>query len=525
MVVRRADLDSPTRRPLYRGLNLSVSAGDRVALIGRNGVGKSTLLELLAGGLQPDRGAVSLHTRPTLVQQDPSSAEALGIARRLLARARDEPTLEGALAREFAEAGLRPPRQLLGQQQLSRGEVRKLHLIAAKLGPGELLLLDEPSEDLDAAGVAWLQRWLASWRGALIVASHSRPLLRGFEHFFIVSESGCRHLSGSFAQLEQQLAQEQDDHQRRYAEHLRTLADAERHHHAVNQRRRRKKNVGRLHELRRCTSRCRLNEKRSYAQESQAKAAKIRHERISAARGWAKSTRRALTVQLPLLGFEVGQGVPALTETDGGALISLTDVGVELGGRRLFNGMNIAVGRERVALLGPNGSGKTTLLQVMLGARAPTIGAARCRLEAIGSIAQGASDWISDDSLLDRLFARTRATSLDEAAQLLIAHRFPLALAERPLASLSPGERVRAALICLFRQQPTLALLVLDEPTFSLDLVGLSALQAALRAWPGGLVVASHDLEFLDAIGTQHAISFDGHGGHTRAAFVGRAQS
>ena len=94
---------------------------------------------------------------------------------------------------------------------------------------------------------------------------------------------------------------------------------------------------------------------------------------------------------------------------------------------------------------------------------------------------------------------RRRAARIS-CRSLLVAHKFPLGLAERPLRSLSPGERTRAALICLFQRSPAVELLVLDEPTFSLDLVGQRALTNALKAWPGGLLVASHDRAFLAAI-------------------------
>jgi ATPase subunit of ABC transporter with duplicated ATPase domains len=365
----------------------------------------------------------------------------------------------------------------------------------AKLAAPELLLLDEPTQDLDAVAEAWLSDWLSSWPGALIVTSHSRALLSRFEHFFIVAESGCRYIAGSFDDVQRQLEREEDEQQRRYVEHLHTLEEQERHHLRIVQRRKRKKNVGRLHELRRRTSRARLNQKRADAQESQAKAAKIRRDRIEKMRGWAKATRAAMTVKLPLEAL-----VTALPEHDGLDNIALTGVAVG------FERIDVRIGRERVAVVGPNGSGKTTLLRVMLGELAPSEGVASCRIERIGSIAQGATDWMSNDSLLERLFADSDCKSLDEAAQLLLAHRFPLALAERPMSSLSPGERVRAALICLVRRSPTVELLVLDEPTLSLDFVGLAALQAALRAWPGGLVVASHDREFVDAIGIEQLI-------------------
>ena len=106
-----------------------------------------------------------------------------------------------------------------------------------------------------------------------------------------------------------------------------------------------------------------------------------------------------------------------------------------------------------------------------------------------------------DDTLLGYLRGGDPSLSPEAAAALVVAHRFPLALGGRPLRSLSPGERARAALICLFRRTPPVEVLLLDEPTYSLDLVGQRAMTAALRAWPGGLVVASHDRSFLSAIG------------------------
>lgn len=109
-----------------------------------------------------------------------------------------------------------------------------------------------------------------------------------------------------------------------------------------------------------------------------------------------------------------------------------------------------------------------------------------------------------DESLLSNLNAL--GASGEEAAKLLLNHRFPLALGQRPLCSLSAGERARAALISLFARSPAPELLILDEPTFSLDLVGQRALTRALRAWPGGLIVTSHDSDFLSELNLDRLI-------------------
>ena len=141
---------------------------------------------------------------------------------------------------------------------------------------------------------------------------------------------------------------------------------------------------------------------------------------------------------------------------------------------------------NRVGMIGPNGTGKTTLLELALSHRAPASGTMKSDLTRIGAVAQGATDWAFDESLLFHLATRSEGRSPQSLVQLLLAHKFPLALAERPMRSLSPGERVRAALLSLWCRVPAAELFVLDEPTYGLDFVGAGALCEALAVWPGG---------------------------------------
>jgi len=492
---RNLDIDSPGGRPLFRGLHLNLGC-ERVAVIGRNGVGKSTLLEVIAGELRPTQGTVLRRRSTLLVRQELESVDSDSLIEQLKQRGTHNPRMAHRLAHEAGRLGLPwPPAPEQGPTHHSPGELRKLALLAAVTQHPELLLLDEPTEDLDHNGISWLCEQLEQWPGGLMVVTHARRLLQAFEHFFIVEESGCRYLQGRFFAIERQLHEENARREQDYVQHLNRLTEQEQHHARVSQRRRRKKNVGRLHELRRRTSRARLNEKRSYAQESQARAAKIRDNRITAARGWAKAARRALKVQLPL-----ELRLPKLPPASPDPVISLASVGMCIDMNILFSELSVELGRERVAVVGPNGAGKTTLLDIMVGRRQPTSGRACGQYAKIGSIAQGATDWRGEQCLLELLLDQTEVRSFAQAAALVVAYAFPLALAERSLASLSPGERARAALICLFTRTPVVEVLVLDEPTYGLDFVGVAGLQAILRAWPGGLVVASHDRAFLEAI-------------------------
>lgn len=443
LTVRNLDLDTPSARPLIRDLTMVLDPGDRVAIVGRNGVGKSTLLRALAG----EGGRVRCGGTRHFVGQ------------------RGDP-------------GPRSP-----------GVAQRHRLQEALQTAADLLLLDEPTHDLDAEGIAWLVSRMGRWNGGLVVVSHERRLLRTFEDFFVVAESGCRHFHGSFEALQEDLERRAEAEQARYVRTLNDLLVREEAHERTRRRRERKKNRGRIRELKRGSPRSVLNGKRSHAQESQARRNRIQEERLGTARAWAKATRRALTVELPLE-VALPQVSPCTTP-----LIELEGVAVD----GLFANIDLDVGHDRLAIVGPNGAGKSTLVEIMVGQRPPGSGRVRARHDRIAYVAQNASNWCLDDTLLERL-----GESLDDAASLLRAHRFPFALADRPLRELSPGERLRAALLCAFAEGPEL--LVLDEPTDHLDFAGLAALERILRAWPGGLVVVSHDAEFLEAIGIERRL-------------------
>jgi len=459
---QRLTLRTPAGRTLFQDLTLILERGDRVALIGRNGAGKSSLLRVLAGDAAADSGQVICNAERVLVPQGSAAPHA---------------------------------------QDGSPGEVRRRALQRAMHEQPDLLLLDEPTHDLDRAGLDWLEAALGSWRKGLILVSHDRRLLRGFRDFFIVAEAGCRHFSGGFDALLDALQGEQHLQELRYASHLRRLTAREQHHHQVQAREQRKKNVGRIRELDRCPARILLNDKRSYAQEKQGKRRLIRAARLGAARTWAEASRRALSVELPL-----AAAMPALPPAAVESIASLQHVSARTPSRLLFDDLSLELNRQRLAITGPNGSGKSTLLELLAGVRRPQAGRAHSDATRIGYIAQNAANWCMQESLLHQLIHEAHADP-DTAARCLRAHKFPFALAERPLASLSPGERLRAALIGLLQRPNVPELFILDEPTSHLDFLGYDALRELLVTWRGGLVVASHDEAFLQALKLDESLS------------------
>ena len=195
-----------------------------------------------------------------------------------------------------------------------------------------------------------------------------------------------------------------------------------------------------------------------------------------------------------------------------GRVLDIEALSARYGHVEALAGVSLFVGEgELVAVLGPNGAGKSSLLDVICGIRVASAGDVSVDGE-VGAIAQGATDWQRGESLVEIILRDDPRLTAERAAEIVVAHSFPLGLALRPLASLSAGERTRAALIALIHQAPRL--LILDEPTYSLDFVGAAALADALARWPGGLVVASHDRGFLDDAGISAELHLDGRGGY-----------
>lgn len=446
-------LSSPSGRVLVCDLTMGLGR-EKVAVVGRNGVGKSSLLAVLAEQMPPDRGRVLCTGSVLLVPQDlPGNGASPGQARRQ------------ALEKAFR---LRP----------------------------DLLCLDEPTRDLDEDNRRWLFHQLDAFSGALVVVTHHRELLERFVDFFVMAETGCRHVSGSVSDLAAALQAADAEANRSYLKRLNSLVQAEEKHRRFQQRRGRKRAVGRLHELDRNQSKSRLNQRKSSAQVAHGRLVGVAQDRIAAARGWALAARRGLTVKMPL---SVVVPKPAVVNRP---QVQLSGVGV-FRERWLFRGLDLCVRSERVALVGPNGSGKSSLLQLVAGERQPDEGQVLVA-PGVGWVSQGATEFAGERSLRQRL-----AGSDEQVVSVLAAHGFPLALADRPMAGLSPGERMRAGLLLLF-QRPGLTTIVLDEPGLSLDPGALDGLTKALAAWTGGLLIASHDARLLADIGVQRCVRLGG---------------
>ena len=451
--------------PLLSGVELSVSAEERVCLIGRNGSGKSTLLKIAAGLVEADSGSRFVQPGATV---------------RYLPQ---EPDFDGfATTLAYVEAGLGPgddpyPAQYLLEQlglhgdenpaQLSGGEARRTALARVLAPSPDILLLDEPTNHLDLTTIEWLEGELGSRRSALVLISHDRRFLSNLSRSTAWLDRGqIRRIERGFSAFEEWrdevLAEEERDQHK-----LDRKIVAEEHwlRYGVSGRRKRNvKRLGNLHALR--------AERRDY-------------------RGSTGSASLAA----------------AEADKSGKLVIEAKGIGKAYSGRAIVDNFSIRIQRgDRIGIVGPNGAGKTTLINMLTGASEPDSGNIRfgANIE-MATLDQHRESLDPKSTLADALTGgRSDHVMVGGKPKHVVSYMkdflFTQEQVRTPLEVLSGGERGRLMLARALAKPSNL--LVLDEPTNDLDLETLDVLEEMLGDYQGTVILISHDRDFLDRVVT-----------------------
>jgi ATP-binding cassette subfamily F protein uup len=469
-------------RSVLRDITLGVAAGERIGVVGRNGDGKSTLLRLIAGVETPDAGAITragdLHL--ALLGQHDELDERRTIRAELVGERADHEWAADSTFRSVLDG-------LLGGVELRRfpggmdapiaplsgGERRRIALAKLLLDGPELLLLDEPTNHLDVEGVAWLAAHLAARRGSMLVVTHDRWFLDAVcTATWEVADGAIHRYEGG------------------YAAYVLARAERDRQESARDDRRRqlvRKE----LAWLRRGPP---------------ARTAKPKF-RIEAANALIAAEPEARD-RAELLRFA--------TARLGDKVLEVLDASVAFGGTQVLRAVTWRLGPgDRVGLVGVNGSGKTTLLALLGGELEPSSGTvARGATVRLAHLSQDTAEIPGHLRVLESLEAVRVVSTLSDGLQItaaLLCDRFGFRgdKARTLVRDLSGGERRRLQLMRLLMGEPNV--LLLDEPTNDLDIDTLTALEDLLDAWPGTLVVVSHDRYFVERVCDDvHALTADG---------------
>jgi ABC transport system ATP-binding/permease protein len=486
-------------RPLFEGANLMINEGDRIGLIGVNGSGKSTLLRLAAGLESPDAGNVQRMggKKVEYLAQEPELDDNLTVLATIFAS--ESPQMQLLAAYEEASAALQSdPNNTAYQERLatlsaemertggwtaeanakailtklgiphfgtsvgtlSGGQRKRVALARALIDRADLLILDEPTNHIDADTVAWLESYLATTPGALLMVTHDRYFLdRVVNRIVELDRRQLVSYSGNYTQYLEERAARQE-----------ALAEAE--------QKRRKLLARELEWVRRAPM----------ARGTKQKARKQRVEELMQIRYDSGEERVALALASRRLGSQVLTAQGLVKAYDGKRVIDGIDFLLEPG--------------DRIGILGPNGAGKSTLLDLLTGRSAADAGTIQWgETVQVGYYDQRSVDLDEQQRIIDFInkeapLILTKDGERVEAAQMLEWFLFPRPMQYARIASLSGGERRRLYLLRTLIHQPNV--LILDEPTNDLDIQTLTVLEQFLDHFNGCLIVVSHDRYFLD---------------------------
>jgi ATPase subunit of ABC transporter with duplicated ATPase domains len=512
----------PDGTGVFDDLQLAFGPG-RTGLIGLNGSGKSTLLKLIAGELTPTDGTIRVAGEVGYLPQNVTLDtglrvdEVLGIAGTRAAlhaieagdvreehftavgddwdvEERAVATLDGL---GLGHIGLD---RTIGE--VSGGESVLLRLAALLLCRPDVLLLDEPTNNLDLWARRRLHDTVAAWSGVMVVVSHDRELLELVDQIADLHAGEITWYGGPYSVYERALSVEQEAAERmvRAAEtdlrrQKRELADAQ-----VKLARR--KRYGQKMWDQKREPKIVMGARKRAAQESAGKHRIMHEERLAEAKERLDEAVEAvrdddeIRVELPYTAVPPGRTVLTLRELE-------LKYGARVGGEFELRGP------ERVALIGRNGAGKTTLLRTIAGELEPVSGDARAHVPL--RFLPQRLDVLDEELTVAENVARFAPEATNNRIRARLARfLFKGARADQRAATLSGGERFRAALAALMLAEPAPQLLMLDEPTNNLDMASVRQLTTALESYEGALIVASHDLPFLESIGITRRLLLDG---------------
>lgn len=510
----------PDGSPLFSDLNLHLDQR-HTGLVGRNGVGKSVLAHLIAGDIAPTAGrclrtgkvyylAQHITHAPGQTVADLAGVQPIINALERIEQGSTAPAdfdavgeqwnIRQQLLDQLAHNNLRHLTPSTPTSRLSGGEAMRVALMGAFMSEAELLILDEPTNHLDREQRLALQAQLGHWPKALLVISHDRELLETMTRILELSALGLASYGGGYSFYAQAKAQQQSAAEQQLA-------------HAKLERNRQEQ---RLREQAEQLERRQARGNKSASTRNQAKILLGRQkERSQNSSGKCQqhqqTAREALSVRVRQAASQVERQqavfvyAPSTSQHSAAHIAELVDARLPYGFEPLRT-LSLTLSRgQRVALLGPNGCGKSTVLKVLAGQVQTLAGQADVHVKT-AYLDQHLALLNLECSVLEQLQALNRQLTESELRTRLAQLGLGAEQVNRPCAQLSGGERLKAAMACVFYAEQPAQLLLLDEPANHLDLVSLLALENRLNQYTGTLVVTSHDQRFLDAIGITHRL-------------------
>jgi len=519
LTLRNISYTHPNKDSLFTNIDLTVNNHQKTALIGNNGVGKSTLLKIIAGELQPTKGQISVETEPYYVPQIFGQFNHLNIAQALRIEDKlnalkaildgntseenfnllnDDWTIEDRCNEALSYWRLNDLDLTQKMEVLSGGQRTKVFLAGISIHQPELILLDEPSNHLDIESRQLLYDFVQNTKSTLIIVSHDRKLLNLLNTVCELNKNGIKVYGGNYDFYKEQKQIENNALSQDIQSKEKALRKAKEKERATLERQQKLDSRGKGKQEKSGVARIMMNTLRNSAENSTSKLKSVHAEKI----GGLSQDLQELRSSLPDID-KMKFGIDNSALHKGKVLFAATNINFGYDNKPLWKSdltFQITSG-ERIALKGNNGSGKTTLINLILGNLEPQKGTIyRAENKAV---------YIDQDySLLDnqlKVYEQVQqfnSSALQEHEIKIRLTRFLFTRNEwdKPCSTLSGGERMRLLLCCLTIYSKSPDIIILDEPTNNLDIQNVEILTMAINEYKGTLIVVSHDETFLEQI-------------------------
>jgi len=511
---------TPDNHPLFANLDLSFGPG-RTGLIGRNGTGKSTLLNIIAGLILPASGSVAIQgsigrLEQTVQVNSQTVGDHLGVSTDLARLDRLEQgegslddageadwTLPGRIETALKQVGLPAYDTNRPLTALSGGQRTRLALARLILAETDIILLDEPTNNLNMDGRQAVVDLLHGWRGAAIVVSHDRALLREMDAIVELTTLGAKTYGGNWDHYAERKALELASAEHELDTATRKVAEIDRKIQAVAEKKARKDGAGKRKAAKGDIPKIMLGGMKENSENTSGGNTRLANRLRSDAAEAAGEARARIEILTPLSVTLTSTNLPA-----GRTVLQADNLtgGPDESSPIIANLSLQMIGPERVAVTGPNGSGKTTLLRLLTGTLHLLDGTARI-LVPHAILDQTVSLLDPALSIRDNFRALNPDADENTGRAALARFMFRADAALQRTGTLSGGEMLRAGLACTIGGNHPPQLLILDEPTNHLDIHAIEQVEAGLRGYDGALLVVSHDPDFLEAIGITRKIT------------------
>lgn len=511
---------------LFENLHFSLNQHEKVALVGANGTGKSTLLKLIAGDLSSQEGEISLSQKPYYVPQifgqynHLTISQALNVSKKLEALdlilkgeftddayevLNDDWDIEARCQEALAHWGLEGIALSNHMDSLSGGQKTKVFLAGIEIHNPEFVLLDEPTNHLDSLGRDSVYNFIEQTRATLLVVSHDRKLLNLLNPVYELSAGGLKIYGGNYDAYVHQKQIEINALSHDIEAKEKALRKAREKERETIQKQQKQDSRGKGKQTKAGMGKAMMDKMKNDAQNSSSRQAGVHGEKVE---GISKELHSLKSILPDLDQMKFGLGNSLLHK--GKVLFEAKGLNLKFSEKNLWKenlSFQILSG-DRVALKGANGSGKTSLINLLLGRLQPGLGVFKSSLENRFVYIDQDYSLLANNLTVYEQAQRMNTSGLLEHEVKTRLNRFLFDKKEwdKSCKSLSGGERMRLMLCCLTINSQAPDLIVLDEPTNNLDLQSLGILTAAINEYEGTLIVVSHDELFLKEINVEESI-------------------